>query len=193
VSVASFIASQRAGHGVPHAVACRALGVSESWFYKWHDRPPTPRQERRAELDKAVAEVFEGSGGRYGSPRVHDEPPHVWRTSARSAPSLPDRPAASLVRRPAGAGPRRSRQRYVCTQVSARPVRLALSGRLRSAWRVPRSKGTAVSRARGSRLSNALGPAAYLQRSSAGLAPPSFWSRSVTAVRSTYEVPANWL
>jgi putative transposase len=73
VSVASFIASQRADHGVPHALSCRALEVSESWFYKWHERPPTARQLRRAELDRAVAEVFEASGGRYGSPRVHDE------------------------------------------------------------------------------------------------------------------------
>jgi putative transposase len=73
VSVASFIASQRADHAVPHALCCKALGVSESWFYKWHERPPTPRQARRAALDKAVRESFEASGGRYGSPRVHDD------------------------------------------------------------------------------------------------------------------------
>jgi hypothetical protein len=42
VSVASFIASQRADHGVPHVISCRALKMSESWSYKWHDRPPTP-------------------------------------------------------------------------------------------------------------------------------------------------------
>jgi hypothetical protein len=34
VSVAAFIGSQRTKHGVPHAVTCRALGLSESWFYK---------------------------------------------------------------------------------------------------------------------------------------------------------------
>ena len=34
MSVAGFIATQRAEHGVPHAVACRALGVSQAWFYK---------------------------------------------------------------------------------------------------------------------------------------------------------------
>ncbi|SCL73568.1 hypothetical protein GA0070608_5869 [Micromonospora peucetia] len=33
MSVAAFIASQRTEHSVPHAVACRALGVSESWFH----------------------------------------------------------------------------------------------------------------------------------------------------------------
>jgi hypothetical protein len=76
LSLAAFIASQRTEHRVPHAVACRALDVSESWFYKWRDRPPTPAQQRRAELDAAVKAVFEDSGGEpgtYGSPRVHAE------------------------------------------------------------------------------------------------------------------------
>ena len=35
--MAAFIASQRDAHGVPQAVSCRALGVSQSWFYKWKD------------------------------------------------------------------------------------------------------------------------------------------------------------
>ncbi|WP_426507297.1 IS3 family transposase [Dactylosporangium sp. McL0621] len=71
MSVAAFIAAQRAEHDVPHAVACRALGVSESWFYKWRDRPPTPRQDRRAGLTDAVRRVFDASGGStYGSPRI---------------------------------------------------------------------------------------------------------------------------
>ncbi len=73
MSVASHIASQRTEHGVPHAVACRALGVSESWFYKWHHRPPTPRQRRRVALVGAITEAFEASGRTYGSPRVHVE------------------------------------------------------------------------------------------------------------------------
>jgi hypothetical protein len=46
VSLAAFIADQRTSHQVPHAVACRALKVSESWFYKWnsrkHQQTPTP-------------------------------------------------------------------------------------------------------------------------------------------------------
>jgi transposase InsO family protein len=70
VSVAGFIASQRTEHNVPHAVACRALGVSESWFYKWRDRPPTPREDRRARLAAAIGKVFDDSGGTYGSPRI---------------------------------------------------------------------------------------------------------------------------
>ena len=73
MSVAAFISSQRAEHGVPHATACRALGVSESWFYKWQGRPPSPRQLRRTELDGAVRDAFDVSGGTYGSPRITAE------------------------------------------------------------------------------------------------------------------------
>ena len=57
MSVASFVAAQRTEHRVPHAKCCRWLGVSESWFYKWHDREPTGRQQRRAALDAAVQGV----------------------------------------------------------------------------------------------------------------------------------------
>jgi transposase InsO family protein len=71
LSRAAFIAGQKTSHGVPYAVACRALGVSESWFFKWHDRPPTPAGQRRAEVDAAVKAAFEASKGTYGSPRIH--------------------------------------------------------------------------------------------------------------------------
>lgn len=74
--VASFVAAQRTDHGVPHTVACRALDVAASTFYKWWDRSPTPRDERRARLDAAVKESFDDSGGTpgtYGSPRVWED------------------------------------------------------------------------------------------------------------------------
>ena len=101
MSVASFIASQRAGYGVPHALSCKALGVSESWFYKWHDRPATARQLRRAELDQAVAKAFEASGGRYGSPRVHRELVEAgWAVSEKTV-------AASMARQGLVARPKR--------------------------------------------------------------------------------------
>lgn len=70
MTVAGFIAAQRTEHGVAHTVACRALEVSGSWFYKWHDRPPTARQQRRDHVDTEVKRFFEASGGTYGSPRV---------------------------------------------------------------------------------------------------------------------------
>ena len=70
MSVVSHIAAQRTNHGVPHAVSCRLLGVSESWFYKWRSRRPTATEQRRAELDVRVRIVFETSNRTYGSPRV---------------------------------------------------------------------------------------------------------------------------
>jgi transposase InsO family protein len=69
----AHIETQRTEHNVPHAVSCRALGLSESWFYKHRNRPPTPRQERRDRLDGAITGVFTTNDGEYGSPRVHAE------------------------------------------------------------------------------------------------------------------------
>ena len=59
MTVASSIVSQRAEYRVPHATSCRALGVCESWFYKWRDRPPTPRRARRRRIDEAVKTSFD--------------------------------------------------------------------------------------------------------------------------------------
>ncbi|MEV0186583.1 helix-turn-helix domain-containing protein [Streptomyces sp. NPDC050625] len=44
------ISSCKAEQDIPHRAACRALGVSESWYYKWRDRPPTEREMRRQYL-----------------------------------------------------------------------------------------------------------------------------------------------
>ena len=68
--IAGFIAAQRTDFGVFHAVACRALGVASSTFYKWRVRPPAPAQRRRAALDERVKACFDASAGTYGSPRV---------------------------------------------------------------------------------------------------------------------------
>ena len=67
---AEFIAAQRTDHGVPCAVACRALGVPESTFYKHRNRPPTEAQLRRRATDAEVKRAFDRSQGTYGSPRV---------------------------------------------------------------------------------------------------------------------------
>ena len=45
MSVASFVASQRTEHRVPHALCCRWLG-SARLVLKWRDRPPTRGQPR---------------------------------------------------------------------------------------------------------------------------------------------------
>jgi putative transposase len=81
MSVASFVAAQRTVHGVPHAKCCRWLGVSESWFYKWHDREPTGRQRRRVELDVAVKASFDDSGAR-PAPTGRRECSRTWSLTA---------------------------------------------------------------------------------------------------------------
>ena len=73
MTVASFIATQRTDHRVPHAVACRALEVPESTFYKWRDKAPTATELRRADIDARVKKSFDDSEGTYGSPRVLDD------------------------------------------------------------------------------------------------------------------------
>ena len=71
MSVARFIADQRTNYRVPHTLTCLLLGVSLSWFYKWRARLPTPQQQRRADLDAAVAAMFDDAKGLHGSPRLH--------------------------------------------------------------------------------------------------------------------------
>src|SRR5215218_8720488 len=120
MSVASFVAAQRTVHGVPHARCCRWLGVSESWFYKWHQRPPTARQQRRAELDAAVKASFDDSGGTpgtYGSPRVWEDLVEAgWRVSKKTV-------AASMARQGlAGRSPRRKRRSLTRPDKTAPPI-----------------------------------------------------------------------
>jgi putative transposase len=68
--VAALIAAQRDQHRVPHAVACRALGVSRSWFYKHKDGTLTARAARREALAAEVRRLFTAHRGTYGSPRI---------------------------------------------------------------------------------------------------------------------------
>jgi transposase InsO family protein len=96
------------------------LGVSESWFYKWHDRPPTARQERRAELDEAVRASFEDSGGTpgtYGSPRVFEDLVEAgWHVSKKTV-------AASMARQGLqGRSPKRKRRCLTRPDKTAEPI-----------------------------------------------------------------------
>jgi transposase InsO family protein len=68
--MAGFIVAQRAQHEVPHATACRALGVSPAWFYKWRHGDPSPRHARREQLKVEIARLFAKHRGTYGSPRI---------------------------------------------------------------------------------------------------------------------------
>jgi transposase InsO family protein len=116
VTVASFIASQRAEHKVPHVISCRALSVSVSWFYKWRDRAPTVRQVRRGELDEAVRRSFEASGRTYGSPRVlADLIEDGWAVSKKTVER--SMAAQGLVARP-----RRRRHNLTRPDKAAEPI-----------------------------------------------------------------------
>ena len=48
--MAEFIVAQRVEHQVPCATSCRALAVSQAWFYKWREGDPSARHARRERL-----------------------------------------------------------------------------------------------------------------------------------------------
>jgi putative transposase len=106
--VAAFVAAQRDGHRIPQAVSCRALGVSESWFYKWagHARAGTlpPRAARRARLAAEVRRLFDLHGGKRGSPMITaDLKDAGWRVSKNTV-------AALMAEQSLAARPRRRRK-----------------------------------------------------------------------------------
>jgi transposase InsO family protein len=87
--VAALIAAQREQHQIPHAAACRALGVSRSWFYKWKDRPLTARTARRQALAAEVRRLFAAHRGTYGSPRITADLREAgWRVSQNTVAAL---------------------------------------------------------------------------------------------------------
>jgi putative transposase len=87
--VASFIAAQRADHGIPYAVSCRALGVSEGWFYKWKDGDRSPRRTRRERLKAEVRRLFEAHQGKRGSPMITADLHDLgWRVSKNTVAAL---------------------------------------------------------------------------------------------------------
>jgi transposase InsO family protein len=91
--VAAFIAAQREQHRIPHAISCRALGVSQSWFYKWlqHARAGTLplRAARRARLAAEVRRLFDSHGGKRGSPMITaDLRDAGWRVSENTVAAL---------------------------------------------------------------------------------------------------------
>jgi len=87
--VAAFIAAQRADHGIPHAVSCRALGVSEGWFYKWKDGDRSPRRARRERLKAEVRRLFEAHKGKRGSPMITADLDDLgWRVSKNTVAAL---------------------------------------------------------------------------------------------------------
>ena len=87
--MARFIAAQRAEFAVPHAVACRALGVSQAWFYKWCHGDGSPRRARRRALAALIAGLFARHRGTYGAPRITaDLRAMGWRVGQNTVAAL---------------------------------------------------------------------------------------------------------
>ena len=87
--MAAFIASQREVHGIPHAVSCRALRVSRSWFCKWKDGELPPRAARRERLKAEIARLFAARQGKDGSPRITAALRDAgWRVSENTVAAL---------------------------------------------------------------------------------------------------------
>jgi len=116
VSLVEHIAAQRTDFGVPHTVACRALGVAASTFYERRSRPPSATQRRRGRLDAAVAEAFEASGGTYGSPRVRAQLRRDGLAVSKKSVE------ASMTRLGLNARPRRRRRGLTRPDAAAAPA-----------------------------------------------------------------------
>lgn len=87
--MARFIAAQRAEHDIPHAVACRALGVSQAWLYKWCHGDASPRHARREQLTAAIRQLFAAHKGAYGAPRITaDLRAARWRVSENTVAAI---------------------------------------------------------------------------------------------------------
>jgi len=87
--VARFIVAQREHHGIPFATACRALGVSASWFYKWRHGDASPRRARREQLTVEVRRLYAAHRGRYGAPRIcGDLLAAGWRVSENTVSAI---------------------------------------------------------------------------------------------------------
>jgi transposase InsO family protein len=106
--VAALIAAQRDQHRIPHAVACRALGVSRSWFYRWKDGALSPRAARRAVLAAEVRRLFAAHRGTYGSPRITADLREAgWKVSENTV---------AAIMREQGLAVRRKRKRRATTR-----------------------------------------------------------------------------
>ncbi|MEV8212024.1 IS3 family transposase [Streptomyces sp. NPDC079189] len=83
--MAAHITTQRAEYHVPIAVACRALGVSPAWYYKWRHGDPSAAHARHGQLQIATRRLFAAHRGTYGSPRiVADLRDEGWRVSVNT-------------------------------------------------------------------------------------------------------------
>jgi putative transposase len=106
--VAALIAAQRDEYQIPHAVACRALGVSRSWFCKWMNDQLPPRAARMGALAAEVRRLFKAHRGTYGSPRITADLREAgWRVSKNTI---------AAIMREQGLAARRKKRRRATTR-----------------------------------------------------------------------------
>ena len=106
--MAALIAAQRDEHGIPAALACRALGVSRSWFYKHEDAALPPQAVRHEQLKAEVKRLFAAHQGKYGSPRI--------TADLREAGWVVSKNTVAAVMRELGLAARRKKKRKATTR-----------------------------------------------------------------------------
>jgi len=112
--VAALIAARRDEHGISAALACRALGVSRSWFYKHDDGALPPRAARHEQLKAEVKRLFAAHEGKYGSPRITaDLRDEGWAVSKNTV---------AAVMRELGLAARRKKKRKAATRAGKGPL-----------------------------------------------------------------------
>ena len=71
------------------ATACRALGVSPAWFYKWRHGDASSRRARRRQLTAVITQLFAAHRGSYGSPRItRDLREAGWRVGENTVAAI---------------------------------------------------------------------------------------------------------
>ncbi|GAB2924092.1 IS3 family transposase [Streptomyces heilongjiangensis] len=65
--------SKVASQGVSTRRLVTVLDVSESGYYAWRSRPPSPRSVRHGWLSQAIVEIHRDSGARFGYRRIQEE------------------------------------------------------------------------------------------------------------------------
>jgi putative transposase len=65
------VKANQAEHAI--SVMCDAMGVSESGFHAWRQRPPSRRARKDLELTEKIRSIHRESTGIYGAPTIHAE------------------------------------------------------------------------------------------------------------------------
>ena len=113
--MASFVAAQRTEHGVPHAVACRALELASRGSTSGVTGRRRGASSAGTVLDAAVKRSFEESERDYGSPRVREDlRERGWKVSKKTV-------AASMARQGLVGRPTRRRRRCLTRPDKAAP------------------------------------------------------------------------